>query len=87
MWCADNIYKCSDDTVLEKMGSGSTELKKQGPLQGLAFFMGNTNASKIALNFFFKSPYRGGNVGGLGDSCHHGHALRAVGKHLVDIGR
>ena len=40
--CADNIYKCSGDTVLEWMGSGSTGLKKQGLLQGLAFFMDNT---------------------------------------------
>ena len=35
------MYTRLGDTVLEKMGSGSTERKKQGLLQGLAFFMGN----------------------------------------------
>jgi hypothetical protein len=36
------MYKRLGDTVLEWMGSGSTERRKQGLLQGLAFFMGNT---------------------------------------------
>ena len=49
------MYKRLGDTVLEKMGSGSTERRKQGLLQGLAFFNGVVKSPIYCVVVFFQT--------------------------------